>query len=121
LKNAYYHGNLEVGAALGKPDRQAYQELARRRRDEAPYRERRIHVTARISRAEAVFIIRDEGPGFDTAALPAAADLAEAERGAGRGIILMRTIMDEVRFNAAGNEVTLVKRRAPEPPPGEDE
>jgi anti-sigma regulatory factor (Ser/Thr protein kinase) len=35
----------------------------------------------------------------------------------GRGIILMRTIMDEVRFNDAGNEVTLIKR----PPLGQDE
>ena len=97
------------------------EDIAELRRQRPPYRDRRIHVHARLSRAEALFIIRDEGPGFDTAALPAAGDLAEAERGAGRGIVLMRTIMDEVRYNAAGNEVTLVKRRAPEPAPGEDE
>jgi CheY-like chemotaxis protein len=121
LKNAYYHGNLEVGAALDKPDRRAYEELARRRRGEAPYRERRIHVTVRVSRAEAVFVVRDEGPGFEVASLPAADDLAEAERGAGRGVVLMRTIMDEVRFNDAGNEVTLVKRRVPEAAAGDDE
>jgi hypothetical protein len=29
----------------------------------------------------------------------------------------MRTIMDEVAYNDTGNEVTLIKRRAPEPPP----
>jgi CheY-like chemotaxis protein len=112
LLNACYHGNLEVGAALGKADRAAYEQLARHRRWEAPWGERRIHVRAKISRTEAVFVIRDEGPGFDVAALPPDANLAEAERGAGRGVILMRTIMDEVTYNDAGNEVTLVKRRA---------
>jgi CheY-like chemotaxis protein len=120
LTNACYHGNLEVGSALGKADRRAYEQLAEQRRWEAPYRDRRIRVTATISRAEAVFVIRDEGPGFDVARLPADADLSEAEGGAGRGVTLMRTIMDEVRFNEAGNEVTLIKRRAPETLPEDD-
>jgi hypothetical protein len=30
----------------------------------------------------------------------------------------MRTIMDEVRYNDAGNELTLIKRRTPELPAG---
>jgi CheY-like chemotaxis protein len=114
LANACYHGNLEVGAALGQAGREAYEALARERVGEAPYRDRRIHVTVRISRAEAVFVVRDEGRGFDVSRLPDPANLPDAERGAGRGVVLMRTIMDEVRYNAAGNEVTLVKRRLPE-------
>ena len=40
---------------------------------------------------------------------------AQFDRPTGRGITLMRTIMDEVRYNDAGNEVTLVKHCAPEP------
>jgi CheY-like chemotaxis protein len=112
LTNACYHGNLEVGAALGRAGRAAYEQLARQRLGEAPYRDRRIRVTARISRDEAVFVVRDEGPGFDASRLVPAAALPDAERAAGRGLILMRTIMDEVRYNAAGNEVTLIKRRA---------
>jgi CheY-like chemotaxis protein len=115
LTNAYYHGNLEVGAALGRADRQAYDQFAERRRWEAPYRDRRIRVTARISRAEAIFVVRDQGPGFNVARLSAADGLPDAERAAGRGLILMRTIMDQVTYNDAGNEVTLIKRRAPEP------
>jgi CheY-like chemotaxis protein len=114
LMNAYYHGNLEVGAALGKTGRQAYEQLARQRRCESPYRERRIRVHANVSRAEAVFVIRDQGPGFDVSQLPAVASLPDAEHRAGRGVILMRTIMDEVTYNEAGNEVTLIKRRLPD-------
>jgi CheY-like chemotaxis protein len=114
LTNACYHGNLEVGATLGQAGRRAHEELALQRLDEEPYCDRRIHVTVRILRAEAVFVVRDEGRGFDVSQLPEAVNLSDAERGAGRGVVLMRTIMDEVRYNAAGNEVTLVKRRAPE-------
>jgi CheY-like chemotaxis protein len=116
LTNACCHGNLEVGSAPGASDRRAREELAERRRWEAPYRDRRIHVSARISRSEAVFVIRDEGPGFDVAGLPTGDGLS-ADRGAGRGVTLMRALMDEVVYNAAGNEVTLTKRRAPEPSP----
>jgi CheY-like chemotaxis protein len=114
LTNACYHGNLEVGAVLGRADRRAQEQLAQQRRLEPPYRDRRITVTARLSRSEAVFVIRDEGPGFDVSMLPSTVDLAAAERGAGRGVILIRTIMDEVMYNAIGNEVTLIKRRAPQ-------
>jgi CheY-like chemotaxis protein/anti-sigma regulatory factor (Ser/Thr protein kinase) len=110
LANAYYHGNLELAADGSAHDRKRYEELARQRALEAPYRDRRIHVRARISRAEAVFVIRDEGPGFDTTRLQELAGLAESEQGFGRGILLMRTVMDEVTYNPAGNEVTLVKR-----------
>jgi anti-sigma regulatory factor (Ser/Thr protein kinase) len=77
---------------------------------EEPYRNRRIFVEAAVSRAEARFTIRDQGPGFDTSQLPDPATTVSHEKASGRGIILMRSIMDEVRYNAQGNEVTLVKR-----------
>ena len=32
------------------------------------------------------------------------------ERPSGRGLLLMRAFTDEVRYNAAGNQVTLVKK-----------
>ena len=32
----------------------------------------------------------------------------------GRGIMLMRTFMDEVKYNAKGNAVTLIKHAEPE-------
>jgi CheY-like chemotaxis protein len=117
LANACYHGNLEVGAAAGQADRAAWEQLARSRAGEAPYRDRRIHVTVRVSRAEAVFVVRDEGPGFPAARTLALAETPDGEPGPGRGVVLMRTIMDEVRYNDAGNEVTLVKRRAAEAAP----
>lgn len=119
LSNAYYHGNLEVGSAIEKVDQQAYAELAEKRRYESPYCERKITLRARITREQAEFTIADEGPGFDTSHLPDAAD-DDAYESLGKGIILMRTIMDEVRFNDQGNQVTMIKRKV-EPPEYDDD
>jgi CheY-like chemotaxis protein len=109
LTNAYYHGNLELTNG-STPDRKRYESLARERSQQPPYCDRRIHVRSHITRSQAEFVIRDEGRGFDTARLQAAPNLAQADQGFGRGIMLMRSIMDDVKYNAAGNEVTLVKR-----------
>jgi CheY-like chemotaxis protein len=109
LSNALYHGKLEIGATVGKIDRQRYDELFQERFYEAPYCDRRIHVTARVSRERAEFVIRDDGVGFDTSRLGEEVTAVDAESTAGQGIILMRTIMDEVGFNEAGNQVTLTK------------
>ncbi len=114
MLNAYYHGNLEMGSRRAAPDREAYVRIANQRSFEPPYQQRRIRVHAKIDRDEAVFIIGDDGQGFDHAKLAYRADLSESEHAPGRGINLMRSIMDEVTFNDAGNEVTLIKRRAPD-------
>jgi CheY-like chemotaxis protein/anti-sigma regulatory factor (Ser/Thr protein kinase) len=121
LTNAYYHGNLEVGAGSGPANREAYEQRAAQRLEEAPYRDRRIRATLRVSRQEAVFVVRDEGPGFNVERLASVASLPDADRAAGRGIILMHATMDEVRYNAAGNEVTLVKRGVSQAPPTEED
>jgi anti-sigma regulatory factor (Ser/Thr protein kinase) len=55
--------------------------------------------------------VRDEGRGFDPATLPDPLDPAQLETTTGRGLLLIRTFMDEVSFNATGNEITIVKRR----------
>jgi anti-sigma regulatory factor (Ser/Thr protein kinase) len=56
--------------------------------------------------------MRDEGPGFDPKELPDPTDPENLLKLSGRGILLMRTFMDDVKFNDRGNEVTMVKRRS---------
>jgi len=58
------------------------------------------------------FIVRDEGPGFDPSALPDPTDPENLLKPCGRGVMLIRTFMDQVNFSAKGNEITMVKRRA---------
>jgi anti-sigma regulatory factor (Ser/Thr protein kinase) len=110
LLNAMIHGNLEVSSDLCQRSEALFRRVAEERRQQQPYRDRRVHVTCRLSPAEAFFTIRDEGPGFDVAALPDPADPASIERMVGRGLLLIQAFMDEVGFNDEGNQITLVKR-----------
>jgi CheY-like chemotaxis protein len=111
LLNALYHGNLEISSDLRESDIRAYYALADERRHSEPYRGRTVQVEATLSRDNAVYVIRDEGPGFDPSSLPDPTDPANLERVSGRGLLLIRTFMDEVRHNAKGNEITMIKRR----------
>ncbi len=113
LVNALYHGNLEINSDIYEKDCQQYYALVRRRCQQAPYRDRRIFVKAKLSREKALFTIRDEGPGFNPASLPDPTDPANLEREGGRGVLLMRTFMDDVYYNEIGNEVTMMKRGNP--------
>ena len=54
--------------------------------------------------------MRDDGAGFDAASWLEKCAVLDADAAANRGLCLMRSIMDEVRFNDSGNQVTLVKQ-----------
>ena len=60
------------------------------------------------------YVITDEGPGFDPSSLPDPTDLENLEKASGRGLLLIRTFMDEVQHNDRGNELTMVFRRREE-------
>jgi CheY-like chemotaxis protein/anti-sigma regulatory factor (Ser/Thr protein kinase) len=111
LTNAYYHGNLEVRSEIREHDARAYRRLAEQRRLVPPYRDRRIRVNVKLTSDEACFVIEDGGRGFDVGAVPDPTLPENLGRPSGRGIFLMKTFLDDVRYNAAGNRVMLIKRR----------
>jgi anti-sigma regulatory factor (Ser/Thr protein kinase) len=115
LINAIHHGNLELDSRLRQDDEATYDRMAESRRRRPPYRDRRLRVRARLSRREAVYVIRDEGPGFDPSTLPDPTDPAHLENPTGRGLLLIRAFMDRVAFNWDGNQITLTKRRTTPP------
>lgn len=61
--------------------------------------------------AALVIIIADQGAGFDPDSLPDPLAPENLLRGSGRGIFLIRTFLDEVRFRPLhpGTEMTLIK------------
>ena len=111
LTNAYYHGNLEVRSEVREHDARAYRALSDKRRRLAPYRDRRILVSASLTPSEARFVVKDNGRGFDTGDVPDPTLPENLEQPSGRGIFLMKTFLDDVSYNEVGNEVTLLKRR----------
>ena len=110
LRNAMFHGNLELTSEQREGDAAEYQRLINERTCAEPYAGRQLEVTVEVTPRSGRFVIRDQGPGFDPSKLPDPTDPENLERVSGRGLLLMRTFMDEVIFNASGNQVTMVKR-----------
>ena len=73
------------------------------------------HVTIawRIDEASVRVEIEDEGPGFIPAEVPDPTAEENLDRPCGRGIMLMKSFMSRVEFNARGNRVILENRRDP--------
>lgn len=113
LLNALYHGNLEVSSELRDQDHSAYEELARQRSLMEPYIDRQLYVEVSLTQEAAKFSVRDEGPGFDPAAVPDPTDPEFLDRPSGRGMLLMRSFMDEVTYDFGGRMVTMVKTAPP--------
>ena len=109
VNNALFHGNLELESEMRESDPTEYRDLLQRRRAEDPYQSRRVHVDVELSRDRGKFVITDDGPGFDPASLPNPTAPEQIEKASGRGLLLIRTFMDEVQFNDVGNVITLTK------------
>lgn len=119
LFNALLHGNLELpGVEVHHARAEALHgriaPSVKQRAAEAPYRDRRVGVRTHFTRKEIRIVVRDEGPGFKTKSLPQKHDPKAIDEKGGRGLVLMRSFMDDVIFNDVGNEVTLVKMRPAE-------
>ncbi len=85
LANAFKHGNLRDPAKC-------------------------ITVCYRLDRGWAELVVHDEGSGFDPSQIPDAASDDGLDRPIGRGVLLMRSFFDEVRFLRGGRSVRLIKR-----------
>ncbi|MBS0190481.1 MAG: ATP-binding protein [Phycisphaerales bacterium] len=68
-------------------------------------------VEYRVSPAEVVIVIEDQGPGFQTDAVADCTLDENLEVPRGRGVMLIRNYMTEVRYNEKGNRIEMVYRR----------
>jgi anti-sigma regulatory factor (Ser/Thr protein kinase) len=111
LLNAMIHGNLEVSSDLRDEDDGEYVRLIKERAQQSPYGDRSVKIMASLDGNRAVFVIRDEGPGFDVSKVPDPRRPENMHRAHGRGLLLIRTFFDEVTHNPRGNEIRLVIRK----------
>jgi DNA-binding response OmpR family regulator len=83
--------------------------------------DRLVNITYRVYDDRLEIVVRDQGPGFDRSYLPHAAlpddpfthlDVREklGLRAGGFGLLICQGMVDEMRYNDIGNEVTLIKR-----------
>ena len=73
-----------------------------------PAKRVRVEVTLESGRLEAR--VTDQGRGFDPSAIPDPTRPENLLKSGGRGLFLMRQLLDEVSYNDQGNQVTLVLR-----------
>jgi serine/threonine-protein kinase RsbW len=72
---------------------------------------KRVRVEVSMTCEEVALVVYDEGEGFDPSTIPDPTLPENLERAGGRGIFLIRELMDEVRYNDCGNCLRLVLRR----------
>ena len=113
LENAIVHGNLEMTDVLHRLGFEEMREAIAERREEEPYRNRRIVLSYKISKNSAKYVIRDEGKGFDHDYEAGNQETEEIFQNTGKGLLLITNFMHEVYWNERGNEITMVRYRKP--------
>ena len=74
---------------------------------------KKVHVECVVSPDVTRIAITDEGAGFDPASVPDCTSDERLEAPGGRGVMLMRSFMSRIEYNAKGNGVVLEKIRNP--------
>jgi DNA-binding response OmpR family regulator len=105
--------------------RQAVMEMAQNAMEWGNLHEsdRLVNLTYRVYDDRLEIVVRDQGPGFDRSRLPHAAVIGDpfthldvreklGLRAGGFGLLICQGMVDEMRYNDIGNEVTLIKRFA---------
>jgi anti-sigma regulatory factor (Ser/Thr protein kinase) len=111
FSNAVDHGNLELDSSLREEQFEAYSRLRQERPAQPPYRDRRVRVVEQLTPDVVTYQVLDEGNGFDVSKVPDPLHPDCLLKASGRGLLLLRTFMSDVKFNETGNEVTLTRRR----------
>ncbi len=70
-----------------------------------------VEVRAEL-RAEVIRVyVTDEGPGFDPSTVPEPIQPDQIDEAGGRGLFLIRKLVDAVQFNEQGNSICMILRR----------
>jgi serine/threonine-protein kinase RsbW len=70
---------------------------------------KRVYFQFLVGEDKLTVIVKDEGKGFNPDRVPNPLDPKNLLNTTGRGIFLMRTLMDEVNYSKNGTEVQMVK------------
>lgn len=75
---------------------------------------KKVTASFEITDAELKITVADQGAGLDPDSIPDPLAPENVLRPSGRGVFLMRAMMDEVHFRqlSPGTEITMIKRRA---------
>lgn len=112
LVNAIVHGNFGLDSQLKENDWAAYDQMIKERESQPSFSQLQVEVRFALHADHLLLEIADQGKGFDPKQLPDPSDPSSWLRLSGRGILFVRTYMDEVYWNDSGNKIFLKKNLA---------
>jgi serine/threonine-protein kinase RsbW len=71
-----------------------------------------VEVRAELVPEAITLYVTDEGPGFDPATVPEPIQPEQLDEARGRGLFLIRKLVDAVQFNQQGNSICMILRRS---------
>ncbi len=71
----------------------------------------KVFVSCKVNPDHVVFIVRDQGPGFDYSHVPDPTTSENIEKPNGRGVFLMRKLADYVDFEDGGSTLMIQFKR----------
>jgi len=75
---------------------------------------KKVHVAVRCNLNDGFWMsIRDEGRGFEPDKVPNPTEPENLERFSGRGLFMIRELMDDVQFHDHGREIQMLRRPRP--------
>lgn len=110
IDNAIIHGTLEISSDIIETSgiKEFYAEVLKRK-NQKKYSGRKISIYYELVEDYVEYIIEDEGPGFNYNLLPDPTYPENFYKNCGRGLLIIRTLMDEVDWNDKGNIIRLKK------------
>jgi serine/threonine-protein kinase RsbW len=70
-----------------------------------------VDVRAELGPEAISVYVTDEGPGFDPSTIPEPIRPEQLDEASGRGLFLIRKLVDAVQFNTQGNSICMILRR----------
>jgi len=112
--NGLEHGNLELDSRwkeeLASDGRDKFSSIRKQRLADPAYADRSVVVKLTFHEGVLEITVRDEGKGFLNSRGAADDCKADSLACSGRGLALMSSAVDEVRFGENGSVVTMIKR-----------
>ena len=113
LSNSLLHGNLELSSDLKEMGDHHFAETLARRTSDPNLAGRIVDIEGHFDGDVCRWIITDQGNGFDVDAMLARclSDDPDVLLSSGRGLLMMKSFLDDVRFELGGRRVILALKR----------
>ena len=121
LTNALIYGNLKIPGDLREAEGDdLFWEMVEQREQEESFNTKEIDLRMECLEDRLVLTVRDEGDGFDWKGLVSSMDRASDETAGpdalashGRGLLILRSYVDDLQWNEKGNEVSFAMKFSP--------